>query len=454
MNGAVDPRRRVPRTDTLLADPRLAAAEATLGRTRLKAVVSNAQDRARRGEIPPEDVLAVALAALPETAAGLRPVLNATGVVLHTNLGRAPLSGAAISAVVAAAGHTDVELDLRTGRRARRGRTAMAALAEAVPAAGAVHVVNNGAAALALAATAITAPGNGAGAGGGGGGGGGGREIVVSRGELVEIGDGFRLPDLLASTGARLREVGTTNRSTLADYAAAIGPQTAFVLKVHPSNFVVRGFTAAVPVEELATLGVPVVVDIGSGLLAPDPLLPDEPDAASALRAGATLVTASGDKLLGGPQAGLLLGDPDLVERLRRHPLARALRVDKLTLAALEATLSGPETPTWRALRATPGALRIRTERLRDHLAAAGLKTEVLAADAVVGGGGAPEVTLESWTLALPEEYAAPLRHGDPPIVGRLERGRLLLDLRCVPAEHDEAVRDAVLRVPRPWRED
>ncbi|WP_192772515.1 L-seryl-tRNA(Sec) selenium transferase [Plantactinospora soyae] len=447
MNGAVDPRRRVPRTDTLLADPRLAAAEATLGRARLKAVVGNAQDRARRGEIPPEDVLAVALAGLSDTAAGLRPVLNATGVVLHTNLGRAPLSGAAVSAVVAAAGHTDVELDLRTGRRARRGRTAMAALAEAVPAAGAVHVVNNGAAALALAATAITSVGAGGGAGTG-------REIVVSRGELVEIGDGFRLPDLLASTGARLREVGTTNRSTLADYAAAIGPETAFVLKVHPSNFVVRGFTAAVPVEELATLGVPVVVDIGSGLLAPDPLLPDEPDAASALRAGATLVTASGDKLLGGPQAGLLLGDADLVERLRRHPLARALRVDKLTLAALEATLSGPETPTWRALRATPGALRIRTERLRDHLAAAGLKTEVLAADAVVGGGGAPEVTLESWALALGEEYAEPLRLGDPPILGRLERGRLLLDLRCVPTEHDEAVRAAILRVPRSWRED
>ncbi|MBE1490541.1 L-seryl-tRNA(Ser) seleniumtransferase [Plantactinospora soyae] len=437
----------MPRTDTLLADPRLAAAEATLGRARLKAVVGNAQDRARRGEIPPEDVLAVALAGLSDTAAGLRPVLNATGVVLHTNLGRAPLSGAAVSAVVAAAGHTDVELDLRTGRRARRGRTAMAALAEAVPAAGAVHVVNNGAAALALAATAITSVGAGGGAGTG-------REIVVSRGELVEIGDGFRLPDLLASTGARLREVGTTNRSTLADYAAAIGPETAFVLKVHPSNFVVRGFTAAVPVEELATLGVPVVVDIGSGLLAPDPLLPDEPDAASALRAGATLVTASGDKLLGGPQAGLLLGDADLVERLRRHPLARALRVDKLTLAALEATLSGPETPTWRALRATPGALRIRTERLRDHLAAAGLKTEVLAADAVVGGGGAPEVTLESWALALGEEYAEPLRLGDPPILGRLERGRLLLDLRCVPTEHDEAVRAAILRVPRSWRED
>ncbi|MDW5325738.1 L-seryl-tRNA(Sec) selenium transferase [Plantactinospora sp. KLBMP9567] len=446
MNGAVDPRRRVPRTDVLLADPRLAAAEATLGRARLKIALGAAQDRVRRGEIPPEEVVPATLAALPETAAGLRPVLNATGVVLHTNLGRAPLSAAAVDAVVAAAGHTDVELDLRTGRRARRGRGALAALAAAVPAAGAVHVVNNGAAALALVATALTTglrtPGEGPA----------GREIVVSRGELVEIGDGFRLPDLLASTGATLREVGTTNRTGLADYAAAVGPGTAFVLKVHPSNFVVRGFTAAVPVNELATLGVPVVVDIGSGLLAPDPLLPDEPDAASVLRAGAALVTASGDKLLGGPQAGLLLGDAELVELLRRHPLARALRVDKLTLAALEATLTGPETPTWRALRATPAALRLRTERLRDQLAAGGLKAEVVPHDAVVGGGGAPEVSLDSWALALPEEYAEPLRLGDPPVLGRLERGRLLLDLRCVPVDRDEAVRAAVARVPRGWR--
>lgn len=439
MNGAGDPRRRVPRTDVLLADPRLVAAEATLGRTRLREMVGEVQDRARRGEIPPEQVLAVAVAELSDTAAGLRPVLNATGVVLHTNLGRAALSAAAVNAVAAAAGHTDVELDLRTGRRARRGRGALAALAAAVPTAGGVHVVNNGAAALALAATVLAGDG---------------REIVVSRGELVEIGDGFRLPDLLTSTGARLREVGTTNRTSLADYAAALGPRTAFLLKVHPSNFVVRGFTTAVPVETLATLGVPVVSDIGSGLLAPDPLLPAEPDAASALRAGAALVTASGDKLLGGPQAGLLLGAAELVERLRRHPLARALRVDKLTLAALEATLTGPETPTWRALRTSPAALRLRTERLRDDLAAAGLRTEVVPTTAVVGGGGAPDVTLESWALALPETYAAALRRGDPPVIGRLDRGRLLLDLRCVPVGYDDAVRTAVLRVPGSWREN
>jgi L-seryl-tRNA(Ser) seleniumtransferase len=426
----VDPRRRVPRTDALLADPRLAPAVDALGRARVKAIVAGAQERARRGEIAPEDVAAAAAAALPPGAAGLRPVINATGVVLHTNLGRAPLSGAAVGAMVAAAGHTDVELDLATGRRAARGRTALAALAAAVPDAAAVHVVNNGAAALVLAATALAA----------------GREIVVSRGELVEIGDGFRLPDLLASTGARLREVGTTNRTVLADYAEAVGPDTGFVLKVHPSNFVIRGFTAAVPVAELATLGVPVVADIGSGLLAPDPLLPDEPDAAAALRAGAALVTASGDKLLGGPQAGLLLGQAALVRRLRRHPLARALRVDKLTLAALEATLAGPVTPTWIALRASPESLRHRAVALREALAAAGTAADAVATDAVVGGGGAPGLRLASWAVALPTAYAEPLRTGDPPVLGRVERGRLLLDLRCVPPERDEAVLAAVLR--------
>jgi L-seryl-tRNA(Ser) seleniumtransferase len=422
-----DPRRRVPRTDVVLADPRLAAAAASLGRARVKAVVLDAQQRARRGEIPPEAVAGVAADALARPA-GPRPVVNATGVILHTNLGRAALSAAAVDAVVAAAGHTDVELDLATGRRARRGRSALAALAAAVPDAGAVHVVNNGAAALVLAATALA----------------GGREIVVSRGELVEIGDGFRLPDLLRSTGARLREVGTTNRTAPGDYRAAVGPGTGFVLKVHPSNFVVRGFTASVAVADLTDLGVPVVVDIGSGLLAPDPLLPDEPDAASALRAGAALVTASGDKLLGGPQAGLLLGRADIVERLRRHPLARALRVDKLTLAGLEATLRGPQTPTWQALRAEPAALAERAERLRAVLEAAGVAAEVVSTAAVVGGGGAPGVELASWAVALADGYAERLRAGDPPVVGRVEHGRLLLDLRCVPAELDGTLAAAV----------
>ncbi len=272
-----------------------------------------------------------------------------------------------------------------------------------------------------------------------------GREIVVSRGELIEIGDGFRIPDLLESTGARLREVGTTNRTSRQDYAAAVGPETGFVLKVHPSNFVQKGFTASVPVGDLTTLGVPVVADIGSGLLAPDPLLAAEPDAATTLRAGASLVTASGDKLLGGPQAGLLLGAAAIVERLRRHPLARALRVDKLTLAALEATLRGPVTPTGAALHADPDDLLARAERLRDELQAGGVPADVVPSAGLVGGGGAPEVELPGHAVALELRYAAPLRSGDPAVMGRVERDRLLLDLRCVPEGLDHAVRDAVL---------
>src|SRR3954468_2083569 len=336
-----DPRRQVPRTDAVLADPRLVAAVERLGRDAVKAAVVAAQVAARGGEISSDAVADVAVASLPQRGTSLRPVLNATGIVVHTNLGRAPLSSAAIEALTVAAGYVDVEYDVDTGARGRRGRAALAALANAVSAAEAVHVVNNGAAALVLAATALAA----------------GREIVVSRGELVEIGDGFRLPDLLTSTGARLREVGTTNRTTVADYADAVSPRTAFVLKVPPSNFVVTGFTSSVGVAELATLAVPVVADIGSGLLQPEPLLPGDPDATTTLRAGAALVTASGDKLLGGPQCGLLLGRARLVDHLRRHPFARALRVDKLTLAALEATLTGPPPPVAQMLAADPNGL-------------------------------------------------------------------------------------------------
>ncbi|WP_035855586.1 L-seryl-tRNA(Sec) selenium transferase [Cryptosporangium arvum] len=429
----MDPRRLIPRTDVALADPRLAGDLARLGRARVKAAVVEAQARARAGTLAPDEVVAAAAASLPRRATSLRPVLNATGVVLHTNLGRAALSDAAVEALGAAAGATDVEMDLGTGRRAARGRATLAALAAAVPDAGGVHVVNNGAAALVLAATALAA----------------GREIVVSRGELVEIGDGFRLPDLLESTGARLREVGTTNRTTLADYRAAIGPDTGFVLKVHPSNFVVTGFTADVAVASLATLDAPVVVDIGSGLLAPSEVLPDEPDAATALRAGAALVTASGDKLLGGPQAGLLLGTAPLVERLRRHPLARALRVDKLTLAALEATLTGPDTPTRVALEADVPSLRERCRALAAALRAEGVAADAEPSDGVVGGGGAPGVVLPSYAVTLPESWAAALRAGDPPVVGRVERGALRLDLRCVPPSADASLLAAVLDAAR-----
>ncbi|MEV4246353.1 L-seryl-tRNA(Sec) selenium transferase [Streptosporangium canum] len=425
----MDSRRRVPRTDLVLADPRLVATEGRLGRAVVKEAVAQAQRRVRQGEIAPEEVVDAAVAALPPYATRMRPVINMTGVLLHTNLGRAPLSPAAVAAAAAAAGSSDVEFDLATGARARRGRATLDALARAVPAAEDVHVVNNNAAALVLVATVLAA----------------GREIVISRGELVEIGDGFRIPDLLVSTGARLCEVGTTNRTSYADYAAAVGPQTGFVLKVHPSNFRIEGFTGSVEVAALSDLGVPVVADIGSGLLAREPLLPGEPDAAGVLRAGADLVTASGDKLLGGPQAGLLLGRRDLVERCRRHPLARALRVDKLTLAALEATLRGPATPVHEALHADPAALGERAGALAGRLADAGIDARALPSEATVGGGGAPGVTLRSAAVSLPERFAVPLRTGEPPVVGRVEGGRLLLDLRTLPPGRDDDVVRAVL---------
>lgn len=425
---AEDGRRRIARTDVLLAEPRLAEAAGRLGRGVVKAAVVAAQRRARAGEIPPGAVADAAVAALPVTASGLRPVINATGVLLHTNLGRAPLSGAAREAVALASGATDVELDLATGRRARRGLSALAALAERVPQAEAAHVVNNGAAALVLAAVAL-APG---------------REIVISRGEMVEIGDGFRIPELLAATGARLREVGTTNRTTPDDYAAAVGEETGFILKVHPSNFRIEGFTRGADVAELAGLGVPVVADIGSGLLAHEPLLPDEPDAASMLKAGAHLVTASGDKLLGGPQCGLVLGREDLVRRLARHPVARALRVDKMTLAALEATLRGPRTPAEEALHADAAVLRERAERIAARLRDGGVDAVAVDSEAAVGGGGAPGVVLPSAAVSVPEHYAALLRRGVPAVMGRVEDGRCLLDLRPVPPDRDDDLTGAV----------
>jgi L-seryl-tRNA(Ser) seleniumtransferase len=436
MVALVDVRRLTPRTDAVLADSRLVEAQSRLGRNIVLAAVRRAQELARSGELEPDAVADAAVAELPPLAASLTPVINATGVLLHTNLGRAPLSAAARAAVQAASGCTDLEFDLATGLRGKRGRGMLAALAAAVPAAEAVHVVNNNAAALVLAATALA----------------GGREIIVSRGELIEIGDGFRLPDLIESTGARIREIGTTNRTTAADYAAAIGPQTAFVLKVHPSNYRIEGFTASVSVSDLAGLSVPVVGDIGSGLLRPHPLLPDEPDATSWLGAGAALVTASGDKLLGGPQAGLLLGRSDLITAMARHPLARALRVDKLAVAALEATLAGPPPPVSRALAADPVQLEHRARLLAGSLASASIDSRVQPAEAAVGGGGAPGLQLASSAVSLPADLAAPLRAGTavrrghmPAVVGRVADGRLLLDLRSVDPTEDELLRAAVL---------
>lgn len=433
-----DPRRATPRTDHVLADPRLRDATARLGAGLVKESVAAALERCRAGEVPPDSVADLAIALLPPGATTMRRVVNATGVVVHTNLGRAPLSAAAVDALGTAAGATDVELDLASGRRGRRGRGALDALAARVPEAGGVHVVNNGAAALALVTRVLA---------------GSGAPVVIARGELVEIGDGFRIPELLESVGARLREVGTTNRVRLEDYEEALDDGTAFVLKVHPSNFSVTGFTSSVPARELAGLlagrDVPLVVDIGSGLLAPHPRLPGEPDATSALRAGADLVTASGDKLLGGPQAGLLLGSAGLVERLRRHPFARALRTDKLTLAALEATLAGPLPPVLAALGRSSDELRARADAVRAALPG-DLAAEVVASHGAVGGGGAPGVDLPSVAIALPEQLAGPLRQGEPPVVGRVVRGRLLLDLLAVDLDEDAllggAVADAVRR--------
>jgi L-seryl-tRNA(Ser) seleniumtransferase len=424
-----DQRRSTPRTDAVLADPRIREASRRVGERLVKRAVREALERCRVGDISPAEVADAAVELVPVSATSMRPVVNATGVVVHTNLGRAPLSEAAVEAMTIAAGSTDVELDLGTGRRGRRGRSATAALAEAVPDAEAVHVVNNGAAALALVTCALAM----------------GRNVVVARGEMVEIGDGFRIPELVESVGATLREVGTTNRVRLADYADAVDEHTAFVLKVHPSNFVVEGFTSSVPVAGLTGLPVPVVADIGSGLLSPHPRLPDEPSASATLRAGADLVTASGDKLLGGPQCGLLLGRSALVERLRRHPFARALRVDKLTLAALEATLTGPPPPVALALSSRADDLLVRAEKLAADLSAE-LPAEAVPSVAAVGGGGAPGVEIPSAAVALPAHLAAPLRLGEPPVVGYVARGRLLLDLVMVPPDQDRVLAEAVRR--------
>lgn len=428
-----DPRRRIPRTDQLLTLPAVTDACTRLSGERVRAVIRDVQEAARRGELPPEEVADAVVARLAVTSATtLTPVLNATGVIVHTNLGRAPLSEAARAALQAAAGYVDVELDLDTGLRSRdRGAGARAALLAACPAAEDALVVNNGAAALLLATTGLVDDGEGGG------------EIVISRGELIEIGAGFRLPELIETTGPRLREVGATNRTHPADYAQAVTDRTRAILKVHPSNFRVEGFTAAVDVPTLRRIAdehsLALIVDLGSGLLRPDPVLPEEPDVDAALRAGADVVIASGDKLLGGPQAGLLLGRADAIARLRRHPLARAVRVDKLTLAALEATVAGGSTPVHEALHTDPDELRRRTETLAETTGG-----RVVDHDGRVGGGGAPGHPLPGFAVELPEALAGALRGGDPVVLARVHRGVCLLDLRCIPPHEDARLIRAV----------
>jgi L-seryl-tRNA(Ser) seleniumtransferase len=351
-------------------------------------------------------------------------VLNATGVIVHTNLGRAPLAAAALARVEEVArSYSNLELDLASGARGSRQSHVADALRRLTGAEAAL-VVNHNAAAVLLAVAALAE----------------GREVVVSRGELVEIGDGFRIPDVLARSGARMVEVGTTNRTRAADYEQAIGPDTAALLRVHQSNYRIVGFTEAVPTRDLARIaaaaGLPLVDDLGSGSLLD---LGGEPTAAASIADGADLVCFSGDKLLGGPQAGIVGGRADLVERLRVHPLHRAVRADKLTLAALEGTLrlylDGPERiPVLRMLREDGGAVRARAERLAGLVD--GTVEETVAR---VGGGALPLAEIPSFACALEETLAAALRLGDPPVVGIVRDGKLLLDCRTLrDAEIDE----------------
>ena len=419
--------RDLPSVDELLRDERLAREPHAHAVEAARAALERAREEIRAG-VDPGDLGERALA---ELAASRRPqlrrVLNATGVIVHTNLGRAPLAEAAVERMVdTARGYSNLEYELADGGRGSR-QAHVAALLRRLTGAEAALVVNNNAAAVLLALAALAE----------------GREVLVSRGELIEIGDGFRIPDVLARSGARLREVGTTNRTRAADFEAAVGPDTALLLRVHQSNFRQVGFTEQAGVGELAAVarrhGLPLVDDLGSGALVD---LPGEPTPASSLAAGADLVCFSGDKLLGGPQAGIAAGRAELVERLRRHPLQRALRIDKLSLAALEGTLAlylerADEIPVLRMLREPVEAVRARAERL-----AAMVEGTVEDTVARVGGGAMPLAELPSVACAVEEELAPLLREHDPPVVAVVRDGRTLLDCRTLTdAEVDEVAR-------------
>jgi L-seryl-tRNA(Ser) seleniumtransferase len=454
-----DARRRIPPIHRLLETPDVGRLIGLYGRGPVTIHLRRAAE-AVRGELEAEDggetaggeaggeaagrELARRAAATLDAELGrpLARAINATGVLVHTNLGRSPLPAEvarALPPLLDAA--CDLEIDLASGRRGDRNRRPAALLAAATGAEAAV-VVNNNAAATMLALAAHLDGQR--------------RQVVVSRGELVEIGGSFRIPEVLAAAGAELVEVGTTNRTRLADYAGALGPRTAVLLKVQPSNFRIAGFTAQVGAAALADLGrrhgVPVVVDEGSGLLAPrpEPQLADHDSLAALVAAGCDLACGSGDKLLGGPQAGLVVGRSAAVERCRRHPLYRALRPDRMTIAALELVLrrhlAGAPAPLDR-LWPEPAAHRRRLEAAAARLAGAGVEAEIVAADAFVGGGSAPERPIPGEALALPgggDELLARLRTGAPPVVGYLSQGRLVLDLRTVADEDDETVASAV----------
>lgn len=364
-------------------------------------------------------------------APSLRRVINATGVVLHTNLGRAPLPGAE-----RAGAYSNLEYDLAAGKRGKRDAH-LAGLLQRLVSAPAL-AVNNNAAAVYLALAALAGDG----------------EVIASRGQLIEIGDGFRIPDIMAASGARLVEVGTTNRTRIDDYAAAINERTRLLLIVHPSNFRISGFTGSPGREEIAALGrrhqLPVYEDLGSGCLSDlRPYGVEEPRVQEALAAGIDLVSFSGDKLLGGPQAGILAGRDELIVRLRRHPMYRALRLDKLVIAALERALRATlfeewgDLPALAMIRATAEEIRGRAERLLAQLPA-GLGAELIAGESVIGGGSTPEQTLPTWLIALSgsaQKHEERLRRGQPPVIARVEKSRLVIDLRTVlPREEEELV--------------
>ena len=417
--------RTLPSVDRLVADPRLADVSHALAVAAARVALERARVAIREGREPGDPVEAtlaeLAVAARP----ALRRVLNASGVLIHTNLGRAPLARAALDRVVEVGGsYSNLEYDLEAGARGSRQDHLTALLREIIGGEASL-VVNNNAAAVMLALAALAE----------------GREVLVSRGELIEIGDGFRIPDVLARSGARLVEVGTTNRTRAADYERAIGPNTALILRVHQANFRVVGFTEQPALDELAAVakqaGLPLVDDLGSGALT---AIGDESTAAASLSAGTDLVSFSGDKLLGGPQAGILVGRADLIERLRRHPLQRALRADKLTLAALEGTLSlaldparaRAEIPVLRMLDEPIASVRARAERL-----AALVGGEVEETVAKAGGGALPLAELQSYACAVEEGLFEPLRLGEPPVVGIVRDGRLLLDVRALTDRRD-----------------
>ena len=433
----MDTRRRIPSLDSLLRSEPGRRAAATLGRPLLKAMLTTTLDEVREaaghGVFPQDDdeILARAITRASAVATGLTQVINATGVVLHTGLGRAPLpDSAARAAARAARAYTDLEVDRVTGARGKR-TTRAETLLTSLTGADSALVVNNCAAALLLALAALAR----------------GKPVLVSRGELIEIGGEFRIPDILAASGAKLVEVGTTNRTRVSDYRAALTDRTGAILKVHPSNYRVVGFTTTTPTKELAALadrhGVPFIYDVGSGLLAHGHgLPPDEPSVVEALADGADLVTFSGDKLLGGPQAGCIVGHADLVEKLRRHPIARAVRVDKMQVAALETVLVAHDTgrsdalPVHRMLTEPAGAVGQRAHRLAGILGGYLGHAHVRRCVSVVGAGSMPGTGLPSWGVQVevgdPPAHAARLRTGSPSVFCRVDQGGLLFDVRTV----------------------